>query len=257
MRAGRRSAVVAGVATGAERDILTPPRPPEVLGGLVPTGSRSPMTAPSRAPLAALGRRLAVAGAALALALALVAGADRLLPEMAAPAGGVTSPAVLGFAALYAALLAVPFVPGVEVGLALLAVHGAAAAPLVWGATVAGLMGAYAVGRLVPPRALAAGLGRLKLRRAEALALALAPLTREERLAHLASAAPARLVPWLLRHRHLALLALLNLPGNAALGGGGGIALAAGLSGLFGPLGFLAAVALGTLPVPLAALLLA
>lgn len=215
------------------------------------------MTAPSRAPSPALWRRLAAAGAALAVAVALVAGIDRLMPEMDAPSGGLLSPAVLLFALLYAALLAVPFVPGMEIGLALLAVHGAAAAPLVWGATVGGLMAAYGAGRLVPPRALAAGLGRLRLRRAEALALALAPMTREARLAYLASAAPVRLVPWLLRHRHLALLLLFNMPGNTVLGGGGGIALAAGLSGLFGPLGFLLTAGLGTLPVPLAVLVLA
>jgi hypothetical protein len=41
--------------------------------------------------------------------------------------------------ALYVALLAVPFVPGIEIGLILLAMFGARIAPVVYGATVLAL----------------------------------------------------------------------------------------------------------------------
>lgn len=202
-------------------------------------------------------RRILALGGLAALALGLSLGGGRLLGAFDLPEGGIASPAVLAVALAYVVLLAVPFVPGAEIGVALLAMYGAAIAPLVWGATVSALLLAYVVGRLVPARVVGAGLGHLGLARAQGLVLALEPLGHEARLERLVSAAPARLVPWLLRHRHLALVLALNMPGNSLLGGGGGIALAAGLSRLYAPLPFAIAVALGVLPVPLAVVLLA
>jgi hypothetical protein len=43
----------------------------------------------------------------------------------------------------------------------------------------------------------------------------------------------------------------LNLPGNTLLGGGGGIALMAGLSGLYPMPAYLTTVAIAVAPVPL------
>ncbi len=196
--------------------------------------------------------------AALALVvLALGLGLSGLAGTLARPIVEATGRlGLIGAAAALALALAVPFVPGAEIGVALLAMSGAAAAPLVWAATCAGLSLAYLVGRLVPARAIAAGLGRVGLHRARALALDLAPLPREERLARLVSGAPTRWVPLLLRHRYLALALAINLPGNSVLGGGGGLALAAGMSGLYAPMPFAATVALAVLPVPLAVLVL-
>src|SRR6056297_4181313 len=51
---------------------------------------------------------------------------------------------------IYALLIAIPFVPGVEIGLSVLAAGGPATAPLVWLATTAGLTLAYVAGCLVP-----------------------------------------------------------------------------------------------------------
>ena len=48
----------------------------------------------------------------------------------------------------------------------------------------------------------------------------------------------------------------LNLPGNTLVGGGGGIAMVAGLSGLVSPLGFLVTVAVAVAPIPLLFLVL-
>ena len=67
--------------------------------------------------------------------------------------------------------------------------------------------------------------------------------------------APRRLVPFSICHRYLAIAFAFNLPGNALIGGGGGIALLAGLSGLFSLSGYLIAVCIAVLPVPLAAVL--
>lgn len=58
-------------------------------------------------------------------------------------------------------------------------------------------------------------------------------------------------MPRLLRHRYLALAVALNLPGNTLLGGGGGIALMAGLSGLYPMPAYLTTVAIAVAPVPL------
>jgi hypothetical protein len=48
---------------------------------------------------------------------------------------------------------------------------------------------------------------------------------------------------------------LFNLPGNAALGGGGGIAMMSGFSRLFTFGGFVTAVAVAIAPVPLVILI--
>jgi len=43
---------------------------------------------------------------------------------------------------------------------------------------------------------------------------------------------------------------VLNLPGNSLVGGGGGIAFIAGLSGMFSYIGFILAIAIAVAPVP-------
>jgi hypothetical protein len=91
----------------------------------------------------------------------------------------------------------------------------------------------------------------LGLERAQELVLRMAPLGPEARQALLLERARARLLPGLVRHRHLALALAFNLPGNALIGGGGGIALAAGMSGLYPWLHYLLTVALAVAPVPL------
>lgn len=146
---------------------------------------------------------------------------------------------------------AVPFVPGAEVGMALLVVLGARVALLVYAGMVTALLLAYGVGRLMPASFIAAALAKCGFRRAQGLVMRLAPLDANARLALLVEGAPRRLVPFLLRHRHLGLAVLLNMPGNSVVGGGGGIALCAGMSGLFPLPGFLAIVLLAASPVPM------
>lgn len=137
--------------------------------------------------------------------------------QVSAQAGeAMTLAAIVLVLLAYALLLALPFVPGVELGLTVLVMRGAEAAPLVWAATLLGLCIGYALGHWLPPGWLAG---------------ALRPLLR--------------------RGRYVMLAVLLNLPGNALIGGGGGIAMAAGLSRIFAPLPTLAIFAMATLPVPL------
>ncbi|WP_102109249.1 hypothetical protein [Oceaniglobus roseus] len=153
---------------------------------------------------------------------------------------------------LYAALIAIPFVPGVEIGISLLLLGGAGIAPFIYLGTVTGLMAAYLAGRFLPYRILHRFFLDLRLTRACRLLEEIEPLSRPRRLALLRARLPGQLGTWAVRFRYLTIAALLNLPGTALIGGGGGICLIAGLSGLFSRLGMFVTVVLSTLPVPLA-----
>ncbi len=157
-------------------------------------------------------------------------------------------------ALLYVVLLAIPFVPGAEIGLALMAMLGPQIAPLVYLCTLAGLALGFLLGRLLPLSMLASLAQDFRLGRTARLLAEIEPLDRDQRLAVLIERAPKRLLPLLLRHRYLALALALNIPGNSLIGGGGGIALVAGISRLYSIPGFLLTIALAVAPVPLAVL---
>jgi hypothetical protein len=156
----------------------------------------------------------------------------------------------------YVGLLALPFVPGAEIGLAMLAAFGAAIAPLIYVATVASMMLAYTVGRFLPIGALERLLSLLRMRRAAALVARAAPLAPEARLAMLLEGQPKRALTLGLRYRYIAMALAVNTPGNSIIGGGGGIMMMAGLSGIFSPLATFVTIALAVSPVPLAVLFL-
>lgn len=156
----------------------------------------------------------------------------------------------------YMGLLAIPFVPGAEVGLAIITAFGAAIAPLVYMATVLGMMLAYAAGRLMPGTTLARLLSLLRLRRAADLVTRAANLPPEDRLSLLLDGAPPRTVGLALRYRYLALALSVNVPGNAVIGGGGGIMMMAGLSGIFAPVQTFIVIAIAVSPIPITVMLL-
>ena len=156
----------------------------------------------------------------------------------------------------FVGLLAMPFVPGAEIGLAMLTAFGAAIAPLVYVATVLALCLSYTIGRVLPTTALVRFLYSIRMHRAADLVARAAPLSHDERIAMLLDGAPPRIVALALRRRYVALALALNIPGNALIGGGGGIALLAGLSGLFAPVPTVLAFAIAVSPVPLAMVLL-
>lgn len=157
---------------------------------------------------------------------------------------------------IYALLMALPFVPGIEISLALLAAFGKNVAVFVYAATVGALVISYVIGRLVPVRLITVFFRLLGQRRAARLMKRLAPMSPDQRLATLIEKAPKRVIPALLRHRYVAVAVALNLPGNAIIGGGGGIALLAGMSGLFTFPRYVVVVALAVLPIPLAIMLM-
>ena len=159
-------------------------------------------------------------------------------------------------AVVYAVLLAVPFVPGIEIGLALIAMLGPPIVFLVYVTTVAGLSLSFAVGRLISLRGLIKLFDDFGLQRASRLLATIEPMSRDDRLSFLHAKAPQRFVPFLLRHRYLSLAILFNLPGNFLVGGGGGIAMIAGVSGLYSTAGFFATLVVAVSPVPIAILVL-
>lgn len=152
----------------------------------------------------------------------------------------------------YILLMMLPFVPGVEIGIAMMIMFGPEIAPLVYGSTVLALALSFFVGRLVPQSAIIEVFETLHLKRAGHLLRRLEELEPSKRLQFLVQNASSRMVPVLLRHRFLALLVALNLPGNVVVGGGGGIALFAGISRLYSVQGYLATIAVAVAPVPLA-----
>jgi hypothetical protein len=156
----------------------------------------------------------------------------------------------------YVILLAVPFVPGAEIGIAMLTAFGGAIAPLVYAATVLAMMLAYVVGRFLPIMMLARLFALLRLQRAEALITRAAALTPDARLQMLLDGSPPGAVALSLRYRYLALGLALNIPGNVVIGGGGGIMMLAGLSGLFAPLPTFLTVAIAVSPVPIFVLMM-
>ena len=156
----------------------------------------------------------------------------------------------------YVGLLALPFVPGAEIGIAMLAAFGAAIAPLIYVATVTSMTLAYTIGRFLPIGALERLLSFLRMRRAADLVARAAPLSREERLAMLLDGQPKRALSFGLRYRYVALALAVNTPGNSIIGGGGGIMMMAGLSGIFSPIATFVTVALAVSPVPLAVMFL-
>lgn len=157
---------------------------------------------------------------------------------------------------IYTLLMALPFVPGMEISLALFAAFGHQVAILIYVATVVALTASFLAGRLVPIKLLATLFSFFGMVRAQTLVNRLEPLNANQRLDALIERAPRKIVPLLLKHRYIAIAVAFNIPGNAIIGGGGGIALSAGISGLFSFPIYFAAMALAVLPVPLVILLI-
>ncbi len=187
--------------------------------------------------------------------VAINVGFGLLLNKYAAPLSGQGSmlfgATVFSLLLLYALLLAIPFVPGVEIGLSLMLVHGPMAAPFVHGATVIGLTLAYGLGLAFSDRFSCRFLSALGLVRACAFVESMKEMNRQQRIKTLESSMPSWAGKWILKHRYLMLALALNLPGNSFIGGGGGIALVAGLSRIYSPLGMIVTATLASAPVPL------
>ena len=158
---------------------------------------------------------------------------------------------VLGSTLLYLLLMATPFMPGIEIGLALMILLGNKGALLVYLCTVTALSISFIIGRKTPPHLIILLLNWFHLYKASALVAQLESLDQQQRLKFLYEKAPSKLVPFLLRHRYLAIVAILNLPGNALIGGGGGIGVIAGMSKIIPFYVFILLAAVAVAPLPL------
>ena len=122
---------------------------------------------------------------------------------------------------VYVLWMAMPFVPGIELGLALMVMLGPKGVVLVYLCTLLSLSLSFAIGRLIPLKTFSRLLGWLHLQKAQNLVFQLESLNSEEKLDVLLSTAPSKVIPYLLKHRYLMIAVALNLPGNVLIGGGG------------------------------------
>lgn len=159
-------------------------------------------------------------------------------------------------ACLYVLALAVPFVPGIEIGLALIALFGVKIVPLVYLCTVTALTLAYLLGRLLPHGVLARLAHDMGLSRVSEILDRFDRVPQACKLPFLLASAPGGAAHFLLRYRYVAVAVAINIPGNFIVGGGGGIALMAGISRLFSFPLFLLTVLIAVSPVPLLVLLI-
>ena len=152
---------------------------------------------------------------------------------------------------VYVLWMALPFVPGIELGLALMVMLGTRGIVLVYLCTLLSLSLSFTIGRLIPLNGFARFLGWLHLYKAQDLVLQLEPLNSEEKLNFLLRTAPSKVIPFLLKHRYLTIAIALNLPGNSLIGGGGGIGLITGMSRLYPFPKYILLVSLAITPLPI------
>jgi len=153
--------------------------------------------------------------------------------------------------ATYTLLMAIPFVPGAEIGLAVMMVIGPKIAPLVYFCTLISLLLSFSIGRYIPDQVLINLFHQVGFTRAENLMSELRNLSPRERLQLIVSRSPKKLIPFLMKYRYIALLLAINLPGSIVIGGGGGIAMVAGLSRLYTFPYFVLTIAIAVAPFPL------
>ena len=158
---------------------------------------------------------------------------------------------ILGSFGLYILLMTLPFMPGIEVGLALMLFLGSKGVLLVYICTLIALSLSFLIGRKIPLQVFAKLLDWLYLKKTRDLVLNMETLSLNERVTFLHKKVPAKIAPYLLKHRYLTIAVLLNLPGNAVIGGGGGIGLMAGMSGIitYPRYLLLVAVAISLIPI--------
>lgn len=163
--------------------------------------------------------------------------------------------AVLVSVILYTVLMATPFLPGIEIGLALMVMLGPKGVVITYICTLVALTVSFALGRVFPAHVLVSLLRWLHLRRAAALLERFNATEPAGRLEFLAENTHGRSIRVLLNHRYLLLALLLNLPGNVLLGGGGGIAMMAGMSRLYSFPRYLPLISVAILPGPVLVML--
>tara|TARA_R110001592_G_scaffold64165_1_gene196973 strand:+ start:14080 stop:14655 length:576 start_codon:yes stop_codon:yes gene_type:complete len=127
---------------------------------------------------------------------------------------------------IYAFLLAIPYFPGIEVGIAIMIIFGTFGVISVYIATTLGLLAAFLLGK--------------KLRKNNRPNDHFRKIIISETTEKLSTYSPM-----------FTLMILLNLPGNIVLGGGGGIAMSYGYYRKLSTLKFLISLMIATSPIPI------
>ncbi|MEW9921253.1 hypothetical protein AB2B41_16700 [Marimonas sp. MJW-29] len=173
------------------------------------------------------------------------------IPEMRPMNEPLIHRLVMGSLVLFVVTAAIPFVPGAEIGFALLLMFGGKASPIVYAGMVGALVLSFSIARFVPLHSLARLSFWLRLRRTASFVDALAKTPRHERPKMISEKLNSRLSHLAVRNRYVVLALLLNLPVNSVIGGGGGLAFMAGLSGIYSFWAFLITVLIAVAPFPL------
>jgi len=118
---------------------------------------------------------------------------------------------------IYSLILMMPFMPGIEIGVMIMLLFGQAGIIGAWLATIVGLSLAFLLGgyfkRSAPIQKLLTNLTQLSQ-----------PVSQPSRRQQCTTFALSLMAS----HPYISVALLINIPGNALLGGGGGIALCAG-----------------------------
>ncbi len=162
---------------------------------------------------------------------------------------------VMGALLVFVLAAAIPFVPGAEIGFALLLLFGGQASAIVYAGMVGALVLSFCIGRFVPLRFVAQALSWLRLKRVAKWAAELEATPIKNRAELIENKLTSRFAKQMLRNRYVLLAVLLNLPGNSVLGGGGGLAFIAGASRLYSFWLYLICVLVAVAPFPLLFLL--
>ena len=176
---------------------------------------------------------------------------DLTVPEMRPMNEPMIHRIVMTAFVAFVVLAAIPFVPGAEIGFALLLLFGGRAAPLVYFGMVGALILSFGIARLIPAIVLTRLLDWLGLSKAADFAAEIDATAPDDRIEILSAIIPSNLGQRLIHYRHLLLAVALNTPGNSLLGGGGGLAFIAGASRLYSFWRYFAVVICAVAPVPL------
>lgn len=176
---------------------------------------------------------------------------DMTIPEIPQMDEPVIQKMVFGAVVVFVLAAAIPFVPGAEVGFALLLIFGAQAALIVYVGMVGALLLSFGVARIVPMPVLSRLAHWLGLKRAAGLVDESANIPRSQRADVISHKLQGQFGKMMLKNRYVLLAVLLNMPGNTLLGGGGGLAFLAGNSGLYRPWPYLVTVLIAVAPFPL------
>lgn len=163
---------------------------------------------------------------------------------------------VMGSLIIFVLAAAIPFVPGAEIGFALLLMFGAQASPMVYAGMVGALVLSFALASFVPLPVLSRFANWLRLKRTAGFVNELANAPLQDRTDVVSRKFDSRFGNIMVKNRYVVLAVLLNLPGNSALGGGGGLAFIAGISGLYRFWAYLITVLIAVAPIPLIFLVL-